>query len=74
MLLSNKYVDKVVVFSSEEEMCDLLLDNQISEIVIGNDYLGKKVVGETIVDSVVFFEKIDGYSTTSILREKNGTV
>ena len=74
MLLSNKYVDKVVVFSSEEEMCELLLDNQISEIVIGNDYLGKKVVGETIVDSVVFFEKIDGYSTTSILREKNGTV
>ena len=74
MLLSNKYVDKVVVFSSEEEMCDLLLDNQISEIVIGNDYLGKKVVGETIVDSVVFFEKIDGYSTTRILREKNGTV
>ena len=67
-LLSIKYIDQVVIFSSEEDLCNQLIKNHIDTIVIGDDYKYKRVVGQDIVDNIVFFQKIRNLSTTNILE------
>jgi len=37
-------------------------------MVIGSDWKGKKVVGESHVEELVFFDRISKYSTTKILQ------
>jgi rfaE bifunctional protein nucleotidyltransferase chain/domain len=66
-LLSIKYIDQVVIFSSEEDLCNQLIKNHIDTIVIGDDYKHKRVVGQDIIDNIVFFQKIKNLSTTNIL-------
>lgn len=62
------YVDSVVGFGSNEE-----LENQIKEwnpeyIVVGSDYKDKPVIGSQYCKQVLFFDKIDGYSSTKIIN------
>ena len=72
ILESIKYIDKVVIFNSREE-----LENKIEEIlpnimVIGSDWKNKNIVGAQYTDKLVFFDRIEGYSTTNILE--NGSM
>ena len=39
-------------------------------MVIGSDWRGKKVVGEKYAREVVFFDRMEGYSTTNILKKQ----
>ena len=36
-------------------------------MVIGSDYIDKRVIGSEYVKDLVFFDRIEGYSTTNIL-------
>jgi D-beta-D-heptose 7-phosphate kinase/D-beta-D-heptose 1-phosphate adenosyltransferase len=61
-------VDSVVGFGSQEE-----LEKQIEEwspdyLVVGSDYKDKKVVGSEYAKEVIFFDKIDGFSSTNIIE------
>ena len=61
------YVDSVVGFGTDEE-----LENQIKVwdpeyIIVGSDYKGKHVIGSQYCKQVLFFDKIDGYSSTKII-------
>ena len=67
MLESIKYIDQVFIFETQEEMCDILRYNSIDIIVIGDEYKHRQVTGSNIVKEVIYFPKITGYSTTSIL-------
>jgi D-beta-D-heptose 7-phosphate kinase/D-beta-D-heptose 1-phosphate adenosyltransferase len=72
MMESITYVNSVVGFGSDEE-----LENQIKEwnpkyLIVGADYRDKNVIGSHLVEQVLFFDKIDGFSSTKILQyEKN---
>ena len=68
MLRSIVFVDDVVIFGSEDEMCDIISKKGVDLIVVGDDYKGRRVVGEHLCP-VDFFTKIPGYSTTSILND-----
>ena len=61
-----KFVDKVFVFDSQKELEDIIKNNDIDIIVIGNDYIDKHVVGEEHVKQVVFFPKLQNISTSSL--------
>ena len=61
-----KFVDKVFVFDSQKELEDIIKNNDIDIIVIGNDYIDKHVVGEEYVKQVVFFPKLQNISTSSL--------
>ena len=72
LLESIKYIDKVYIFNSKEE-----LENKIEEIlpnimVIGSDWKNKNIVGAQYTEKLVFFDRIEGYSTTNILE--NGSM
>lgn len=61
------FVDSVVGFGTDEE-----LENKIKEwnpdyIIVGSDYRNKTVIGSQYCKQVLFFDKIDGYSSTKII-------
>lgn len=67
---SIKYVNSSVSFSTDEELCDRIKEWNADVIIIGNDYKDKKVIGSHLVKEVIFFDKIDGYSSTKIIESK----
>ena len=70
VLESIKYVDKVFIFNSKEEMISILTREGIDLIVVGEDYKNREVTGSGICP-VKFFDKIPGISSTSILEKGN---
>jgi D-beta-D-heptose 7-phosphate kinase/D-beta-D-heptose 1-phosphate adenosyltransferase len=67
---SIKYVNSSVSFSTDEELCDRIKEWSADIIIVGNDYKDKKVIGSHLVKEVIFFDKIDGYSSTKIIESK----
>ena len=67
---SIKYVNSSVSFSTDEELCDRIKEWNADIIVVGNDYKDKGVIGYHLVKEVIFFDKIDGYSSTKIIESK----
>ena len=69
VLQSIKYIDRVMEFDSTNELRNLIKDIRPDIMVIGSDWKGKKVVGEEYAGKVDFFDRIEGYSTTEILKK-----
>ena len=67
---SIKYVNSSVSFSTDEELCDRIKEWNADIIIVGNDYKDKKVIGSHLVKEVIFFDKIDDYSSTKIIGSK----
>ncbi len=70
VIQSLKYVDEVVVFSSRDELERTIESRKPDFLVVGSDWKGKEVVGQDYARKVLFFNRIDGYSTTKILDSK----
>ena len=67
-LRSIKYVDDVFVFDSKENMCDILIREGITDMVIGEEYKDRQITGKDIIENIHFFNKIEGFSSTKIIR------
>jgi D-beta-D-heptose 7-phosphate kinase/D-beta-D-heptose 1-phosphate adenosyltransferase len=66
-LESLKFVKDVVTFDSQEELVNLIKEYQPDYMIVGDDYKGKIVYGSEYTKQLIFFEKIQNYSTTKIL-------
>ena len=67
LLLENlRAVDQVVVFDSDQELVDLVAACAI--MVKGSDYRDRPIVGQEVCPSIVFFERINGYSSTAKIQ------
>lgn len=64
---SIKYVDSTVTFNSDEELIERIKEYQPHIMVIGDDYKYRRIIGVEYIPKVVFFDKIKGKSTTTIL-------
>jgi hypothetical protein len=67
-LLSIKYVNSVVSFGTNEELCDKIKEYDPDLMVIGDDYKYKAIIGIEYIPKVVFFPKVGFKSTSKILR------
>jgi D-beta-D-heptose 7-phosphate kinase/D-beta-D-heptose 1-phosphate adenosyltransferase len=67
MLEALKSVDQVIVFDTDEELIDLVKNSDI--MVKGSDYKGKSVIGETYCKKVIYYDRIEGYSTTQKIQD-----
>jgi D-beta-D-heptose 7-phosphate kinase/D-beta-D-heptose 1-phosphate adenosyltransferase len=66
-LLENlRAVDEVQTFDSDAELVDIVAECAI--MVKGSDYRGKPIVGQEVCPSIVFFERIDEYSSTAKIQ------
>lgn len=68
---SIRYVDSVVSFGSNKELEDRIKEWDADVMVIGDDYKYHEIIGADLVGKVFFFEKIDGKSTSNILKHNN---
>lgn len=72
---SIRYVDSVVSFGSNKELEDRIKEWDADIMVIGDDYKYHEIIGADLVDRIFFFDKIEGKSTSNILKhnEKNNS-
>jgi|TARA_R110000824_G_scaffold301978_1_gene489907 D-beta-D-heptose 7-phosphate kinase/D-beta-D-heptose 1-phosphate adenosyltransferase len=66
MLEALKWVDNVVVFSSDKEL-EQLIQLTSDLMIIGSDYKNKRIVGSQY-SKVEFFDRVDGHSTTNLVK------
>ena len=72
MMESLKSVDSVVSFNSDEELENHIRAWNPHYIIIGSDYKDKRVIGSQLVEKVIFFDRIEGYSSTEKIIQMNG--
>lgn len=68
MLKNLKAVDDVWIFNSDLELEDQLREYKPNVMVKGSDYRNKPIVGEEYCYSIVFFERLNDYSTTNTIQ------
>lgn len=68
MLENLKSVDKVFSFDSDQELETLVKLVKPDIMVVGSDWKGKSVIGSYYASKLIFFQRIDGYSTTKIIQ------
>lgn len=67
LLLENlRAVDEVRIFDSDQELVDIVAECAI--MVKGSDYRDQPIVGQEVCPSIVFFERINGYSSTAKIQ------
>ena len=68
VLRSIKYVDEVEHFGSDEELENLVKKYNPDIMIVGSDWIGKKVIGSQYAKTIRFFNRIGHYSTTNIVE------
>jgi len=68
---SIRYVDKTFSFNSQKQLEHLIKSINPDILVVGSDWEGKYVVGAEYAKEVIFFPRVDGYSTTKVLKNDN---
>lgn len=63
-------VSKVIIFDSEIMLEEAIKRYQPDIFVIGSDYKDKSIVGEKYSKSMVFFNRMEDFSTTKILTNE----
>tara|TARA_B110000444_G_C18464062_1_gene421641 strand:+ start:109 stop:441 length:333 start_codon:yes stop_codon:yes gene_type:complete len=63
-------VSKVIIFDSEIMLEEAIKRYQPDIFVIGSDYKDKPIVGEEYSKSMVFFNRMEDFSTTKILTNE----
>ena len=66
LLETLKPVDKVVIFNSDQELIDLIKTCDI--MVKGSDYDCRIIVGRDECKQIVFYDRIENYSTTKKIQ------
>ena len=68
MLEALRWVGRVHEFDTDQDLCDIIKDYQPVTMVKGSDYQGLPIVGSELCENIVFFERLNGYSTTEKIQ------
>ena len=63
-----KGVDEVVSFGTDEELEECIREYAPDLMVIGDDYVNKRIIGEEHIELIHYMERYGGLSTTGILN------
>ena len=69
LLESIRYVDRVLTFDSDDELETLIKTIRPEIMVIGEEYKNKRIIGKEFVKEIVYFPKLDGFSSTNIINK-----
>lgn len=68
LLAALKYVDRVEIFDSDQELINLIKDYSPDLMVKGSDYEGKPVIGSEYCKEIKFYGRWEKYSTTNTVQ------
>jgi len=63
-----KDVDEVLDFNTDLELTELVRRINPDHMIVGSDWKGKAIIGSAHAKEILFFERIDGYSTTKTVQ------
>lgn len=63
-----KAVDDVVFFDTDLDLEECIIWSGAKIMVKGSDYKDKPIVGSNLVDEIIFYDIVDGYSTTKTIQ------
>jgi D-beta-D-heptose 7-phosphate kinase/D-beta-D-heptose 1-phosphate adenosyltransferase len=67
-LLENlRAVNQVEIFNSDSELIDII--KKCSIMVKGSDYSGRSVIGQSYCKQVIYFDRIEPYSSTAKIQD-----
>lgn len=67
LLLENlKAVDQVQIFGTDQELIDMI--KQCDIMVKGSDYKDRPVIGREVCKELVFFDRLNDYSSTKTIE------
>lgn len=68
LLAALKYVDRVEIFDSDQELINLIKDYSPDIMVKGSDYKDKPIIGSEYCKKIDFYGRLEKYSTTSTVQ------
>lgn len=68
MLWSSRWVDRVEIFDTEEELAEMIRDFDPDVMVKGEHYQGTNIVGSEYCKQIDFVKINDKYSTTKLIE------
>lgn len=68
MLKNLRSVDIVVTFKDHDHLVQIIKDSNASIIVKGSDHKGGQVEGHEYVEEIVWFDRIEGFSSTEKIQ------
>jgi len=69
ILFSLRYIDEVMYYNTEEELCEILENEPGHVRVIGSDYRDKNFTGKDFADGIYYHERNHSWSTTRYKTE-----
>jgi len=74
-VISNlKAVHSIVGFDSDETLIECIKDWKPGVMIVGSDYKNKRVIGSEYAGKLVFFDRIEGYSSTNIINHASSSI
>jgi rfaE bifunctional protein nucleotidyltransferase chain/domain len=67
MLEALRWVDLVEIFDSDQDLINIITNCDV--MVKGSDYRDKSVIGKKYCDHLIWFDRIDEYSTTKKIQD-----
>ena len=68
LLSALKFVDRVEIFDTDQELVDLIKDFEPDVMVKGSDYQGKPIIGAEYCKEIKFYDRLGNYSTTNKIQ------
>jgi D-beta-D-heptose 7-phosphate kinase/D-beta-D-heptose 1-phosphate adenosyltransferase len=67
MLECLRMVDTVLSFDTDEQLINMIQSHDL--MIKGSDYINQPIVGSDVCKEIMFFNRIDEYSTTKIIQD-----
>jgi D-glycero-beta-D-manno-heptose 1-phosphate adenylyltransferase len=69
MLFHVKGVDEVSIFDNEEDLIETVRTYEPDIMIVGSDYRNKRVIGSEYAKELIFFDRIEEYSSTKVIEK-----
>lgn len=68
MLAALRYVDRVEIFDSDQELVDMIKNFNPDIMIKGSDYRDKPILGADHCKEIKFYKRLEKYSTTNAIQ------
>jgi D-beta-D-heptose 7-phosphate kinase/D-beta-D-heptose 1-phosphate adenosyltransferase len=69
LLFSLKYVDRIDIFDSDLELENYIKNFQPDIMIKGSDYKNSHIIGSQYCKEIIFYERIEKYSSTKKIQD-----
>lgn len=69
ILQSIKYIDKIIIYSDENDLAAKIKQGEYDVRFLGDDYKNKKFTADYLPTKIVYVDRAHGYSTTDLKKK-----